>query len=354
MILRSHSPGAGLFSHINFIVTHLQCRDEKNIHVDWTEGLPYSEPGRGNLFESLFKQFSDRRTQDVECSNWPHYNYTFKNAWRLYNSDDRWRSELNRCWAKFVVQPSILSEVENFRSSWPSRVVGLHIRNLNISSECPGSLGPSLDDYLHALDGIDAPVFLATDNVEAVEFFRNALGERLITREIPRSKDMLTEYHLTTKQTFEDAKNCLIDALILAGCQLFIHSVSNIATAVLYMNPSLPHIPLLARPSLHNSKDAQETAEPSVGGDSSHSSLILIEHPGWTDWILLREDGSYHRHNQPSEGGTWQPSADNRIVLHWNDWPSEEFEPEEEIYRYGAARNGVNAVNSLCYRLVDG
>ena len=52
---------------------------------------------------------------------------------------------------------------------------------------------------------------------------------------------MQTELHHFRAQTIRDAQNCLIDALAMARCTRLIHSVSNIATAVLYMNPDMPH-----------------------------------------------------------------------------------------------------------------
>ena len=353
MIIGSHNPDAGLFSHINLIITHLEFHDARDIHVDWTEGLPYSQPSRGNLFEHLFVQFSARRPGDEMCRGWPHYDYTYRNAWKLYKADDRWRWDLNSRWRNFQVRPEILEEVESFRSSWPDQVIGLHVRNLNISSECPGSLCPTLEDYRRSLEGSDAPVFLATDNMEAVEFFREVVGERLISRAIHRARDMSSEYHLAVEQTIEDARNCLVDALLLASCQLLIHSVSNIATAVLYMNPSLRHVPLLGRRSLHGKTDPQKAARRYAGGTGGPSpapSLIHVEHPAWNDWIVLGEDGSFYRHDDPSEGGEWRISPNSTVILHWNNWPAEEFELKEPVCRPDATRNGVNAVNSLCYR----
>lgn len=347
MILRSHNPQAGLFSHLNFVITHMDTHGGTDFHVDWIEGLPYAEPSRGNLFEHLFQQPAERRADDTSCAAWPHYRYTGSAAWQLYHGDECWRRSLNSCWMRLKVRSEILAEVEAIRIGWPERVVGMHVRNLNIGNECPGGASPTLDDYHQAIWNSEDPVFLATDNDEAVAFFQERLGPRLITRKISRSPDMRTELHLTTRQGFKDARDCLVDALLLASCQHLVHSVSNIATAVLYMNPELAHT-VLAR-------GIQIGRGPVDGGDRARSAefcgAIHVEHPGWQDWIILRSDGVFIRHGVPSEIGRWGRISARRIFLDWANWPREEFDLRNDCYRPGAARNGVNGLNSLCYRL---
>lgn len=244
MTLFSHFPTAGLFSHINFVITHMDYAQSSDFIVDWTEGMLYTDPSGGNLFELLFRPLPAKNATRERCNKWPHYSYT--SAWvsLLYEGEPSWRNRLHQWWAMFEVREEILEEVSRFCAGWKSPVLAMHIRNDNIGAECPGYAAPSLADYERALDALSdgsEQVFLATDNDQALEHFIHLLGSRLLYRRIPRGRDMNTEFHITTRQTVEDARNCLVDALVMSRCEHLIHSVSNIATAVLYMNPAMGH-----------------------------------------------------------------------------------------------------------------
>ncbi len=113
-----------------------------------------------------------------------------------------------------------------------------------LSGEQPNGRMPSLRAMTDAVRGIASPgdvIFLATDNCEAVAAFRESFGSRLYFRDIHRTQTMNTKLHHASPQTVEEAKDCVVDALLLARCNHFVHVVCNIATAVLYFNPTLAH-----------------------------------------------------------------------------------------------------------------
>ena len=149
-IIRRHNPKAGLFSHINFVITCMEAYPDKSFHVDWTVGLPYSESERGNLFDQLFVQDPPPTASVSILTSWPHYNYTFRHAWNLYHGDDQWRLRLNRIWSRLKVQGSVLKKAAEFAHAMPSDVVGVHIRNQHIADECPDYQAPSIADSIHS------------------------------------------------------------------------------------------------------------------------------------------------------------------------------------------------------------
>ena len=240
MILIPHHGRAGLFSQLNKLLTIMEHRQTADIHVDWTTGTLYGRPHEGNVFEHLFEQLVPLRHGDERVDRWPHSRYTGPNVSRQY-PHTAWRTSLNAWWQHLTVRPDLLAEAEAFLAPhWPG-ITALHVRNYRIGAECTGGVAPTLDAYAAALGGTEGRVFLATDNDEAVRFFRARFGERLLLRDIPRSPDMQTELHHFRTQTIRDAQNCLIDALVMARCAHLIHSVSTVSTAVLYMNPAMPH-----------------------------------------------------------------------------------------------------------------
>lgn len=101
---------------------------------------------------------------------------------------------------------------------------------------------PPWTEYFALLDRGAEPEgtpFLMTDAEEELDAFRSRYGERLFWREQPRSLKATEEFHINYRQTREDVEHCFTDVLCLAGCQRLVHPVSNLATAALYINPSL-------------------------------------------------------------------------------------------------------------------
>lgn len=230
--------GGGLFSQINKIITVMEEWQTNKIEVDWTN-MPFYVAD-GNLYESLFVS-SKLVGNKLEIVDYPHWEYTGKFASKLYRGNNDWRIRLHRWWAQLKVQPDILNEADDFYNK-NQPMIALHVRNYSISSESENKQAPTLEQYRQAVAELPGKIFLATDNVEAVTYFENEFPERMVTRKIPRSPDMQTELHKFRENTLEDAKNCLVDAVVMSKCAMLVHGVSNIATSVLYMNPYMPHI----------------------------------------------------------------------------------------------------------------
>ena len=237
MFLIPHHRKAGLFSQLNKLLTIMEHRQTADIHVDWSTGTLYGRPQDGNVFEHLFEQLAPLRPEDERVDRWPHWRYTGRHVSRQY-PHTAWRTSLNAWWQYVSVRPDLLAEVESFIALHVSGITALHVRNYRIGAECTGGVASTLDDYAAAVEATEGKVFLATDNDEAARFFRSRFGDHVLLRDIPRSPDMQTELHHFRTQTIRDAQNCLIDALAMSRCSRLIHSVSNISTAVLYMNPA--------------------------------------------------------------------------------------------------------------------
>ena len=349
MILVPHNRHAGLFSHINFIITHLDHSWETSYVVDWTEGLLYGEPSAGNIFELLFEQMGEREPMEPTCRHWPHYKYTGGEAAALYtgSGDQAWRLRLHRCWQRLRVRKELLAEVDEFMAKNGPIGTAMHVRNHRIGAECPGGFAPRLDDYMRVLNGVEGRVFLATDNMEAVRYFTGRFGNRIVCRDIPRSPDMETEFHLTRQQTAEDAGNCLVDALIMARCGHLIHSVSNIATAVLYMNPAMAHTYV---PGLGLTRDENSLVSLTLL-EASPTELVRVEHPMWSDWILLHPNQVMCRHSNPNESGLYEFLGNGVLRLRWANWAAETFRVVDAVQRPNSKRNGLNSINTLIYNL---
>jgi len=346
MKLVSHNPEAGLFSQINFLITWFERSGSSEHFVDWREGLVYCQPSRGNLFEHLFEQSATASELEKPTSHWPHPRYTSYRAVDLYNGDPLWRSRLHRWWLGLKVRAEIMREVEEFFDEW-NPCIALHVRNEHIASECPDGRAPTLSDFEKALEGLEGRGFVGADNDEALESMRRILGPRVCYRRITRSPDMRTELHLSQTQTIADARNCLVDALIMARCRHLVHSVSNIATAVLYMNPGMAHT--FVTRGLAATQGAG--SNPRSLMQTSAAELIFVEHDDWRDWILIYEDGTFRRHDFPAETGSVVRLSSDTLHLDWVKWGGETFRLVESVHRSDSFDHKHNRLNTLVYRL---
>jgi len=331
MILIPHSPEAGLFSQINFLITYIDTLGHAEFFVDWSGGILYSTGDGTNVFEELFVQNRVRDEESEIVQEWPHHRYTGPGADPLYLSGNWWRARLHDCWEQLTVRKELLDEVEAYCVTWKERPAALHVRNSKIGAECPQGRAPSLEDYAAVVRGIRGPIFLATDNSETLEFFRELLGDRLLSREVGRSGDMKTEYHLSERQSIRDAQNCLLDALIMSRCSQLIHSVSNIATAVLSINPTLDHIYVRHDGALRlpaGKSEARYRLVRQTLKEESPVSVLHVEHPHWNDWIQVFENGVFKR-NLSGEAGTLKRCKNGELELDWLDWDKERFFPLE-------------------------
>jgi len=156
MILIPHSPEAGLFSQINFLITHIDTLGHAEFFVDWSEGILYSTGDGVNVFEELFVQNRVRDEDSEIVQEWPHHRYTGPGADPLYLSGSWWRARLHDCWEQLTVRRESLDEVEAYCATWQERPTALHVRNSLIGAECPQGQAPSLEDSEHLTSADDA------------------------------------------------------------------------------------------------------------------------------------------------------------------------------------------------------
>jgi len=112
---------------------------------------------------------------------------------------------------------------------------------------------PNIDAYINAVQALakqrgaadTAVIVLATDDEQAVLRFHDAFPQRVICRqEARRCRGGINENKLpvevhgqATRLSIQDALDCLVDAMLLAACDTFIHADSNVTIAAGIMNP---------------------------------------------------------------------------------------------------------------------
>jgi len=129
---------------------------------------------------------------------------------------------------------------------------------------------PSIQAYVQSVQSLaarrgnpeSAVIVLATDDEAAVQAFSGAFPGRLICRSEARrcsggvdEQRRPVEVHgmAGTRLAVCDARDCLVDAMLLAACDAFVHADSNVTVAAGIMNPDAEAVhvrDLVPRPEL--------------------------------------------------------------------------------------------------------
>lgn len=252
----------GLFANYLQVLQILRrLRPDGRARVDWTltgdeTGFRYGEIG-DNVWSHLF---SLRGPQPEGPCGQPNrlLDLTFWRAGKDYLKGDalqQQRSEYNKVitdWVQ-ITNARVLAETERYYEQFMRGrfCVGVHRRVVNngtlflqASRKMPSmqAVIERAAAEMQASCDPSAVVVLATDDHDAVAQFREAFGDRLVVRdEVQRTTESAVEVHWQDwhKLSLVDAEDPLIDALLLAKCDVLLHVSSSVSTAVSFMNADL-------------------------------------------------------------------------------------------------------------------
>jgi hypothetical protein len=258
----------------------------------------YSSVDEGNVFESLFqidstgdKNFYDEkgpsflipatstrlRLHSPNLFADPDFTYVY--ADRLYRSAGfyNWRKEMNMALNDLKPKEELVFRINDlFGEVTPEDlVIGMHVRHPSHAMEQPNAEIPIAEDYIRVAREIlrdrakcfdKAYIFLATDQDAVVNEFEKEFGQILLVfKDVTRvtNQETLEFQKLTETQKLDIgaqvqhvaakdpgkwssklAEEIITDAWALARCQILVHAVSNVATAVTFINPELESFPL--------------------------------------------------------------------------------------------------------------
>ena len=151
------------------------------------------------------------------------------------------------------VKPVISAKVDAFYNKHMAgrKVVGIHFRGTDKHTELHNINGYDgkgvrpVGEYLRVLDAVDkrALVYLATDCQTTFDAARLYLGTRLLSHDNWLRSTNDTNPYLKSHKSNKalHGEQVIIDWLLLARCNFFIHGFSNLSAAVSFMNPTQPH-----------------------------------------------------------------------------------------------------------------
>jgi hypothetical protein len=172
------------------------------------------------------------------------------------------RSALSRLLTAHVhVRPEIDAETAQFiatRFERDAYVVGVHYRGTDATRNWTGAFthyrtrptpyreyGDEIRFALQAAAPRAYQIFVATDEIEFLEFMQREFGDRVLhSAESPRAHRDGLPVHLDPAlpvSNYQKGKSALVDCLVLAATSYLVKGRSNLSDASLAFNPQLPY-----------------------------------------------------------------------------------------------------------------
>ena len=267
---------------------------QKFFGTDKFTSFCYGRPQDGNIWLKLFEPIYD----DIDATDYsddtllyrnsagPMHSFnggkepllTYIHAYELYRRRDfqEWRVWYNEYLRRYIRPVDAITRAVDriWERMGDNYVIGMHVRHPSHAMEQPGKSIAGFDKFIFAARKILADkkhsigdkwkIFLATDQDRVVNYFAKEFGDRLITvSEVARTtvvqdatfdsldaSDKLKEgfqiQHLMASDpnswNSRLAQEVIVDALLLSRCNSFVHTVSNVATAVAILNPNVEMI----------------------------------------------------------------------------------------------------------------
>lgn len=252
----------------------------------------YGQPQDGNLWLKLFEPLYGATADDMQDPDWlwrhaeePETRHneareplmTYVHAYKLYQDQAfaAWRRQYHRLFKQHVrLRPELAEEIEQFSAAHLQvpLLIAAHVRHPSHTVEQPGAVIAHTEAYVDAIRdqverrgldpaGSDWRVFLATDQERVVRRFREEYGDRVACYDDVRrtrsdedaafdalsKEEQNRDGHQLQHLVAADRANwssrmaweVVRDAFTMARCHCLLHVVSNVSTAVAYMNPSM-------------------------------------------------------------------------------------------------------------------
>jgi hypothetical protein len=266
----------------------------------------YAGVNEGNIFYDLFEhtenfkplsasKYSVQKLNNLYAhspnfSADPYLTYVWQD--QLYRSSafDEWRMAMHETLGDLVPRNDLLERIDKVFSpvGTGDYVIGVHIRHPSHAKEQPDLNLPSIENYIAIVEALIKKschsnvknfIYVASDQEEVIVRFLREFGENMLYQSgLDRvSVDNLNKYHeieqnnkfsdghqiqhirATDKSTWSKklAEDVIMEAWALSRSNILIHSVSNVATAALYINPNLYSLPIRTNDSLESAQARQ-------------------------------------------------------------------------------------------------
>lgn len=266
LVLRYHE-GAAFFSILNKLMNHIQ-KYKPVAAISWNVEFPFNIYGDGETFSQVFAPYInlDYEGYEIEtifCDNYTNQSLTGPTAKLLYTeegckSDEciqsmNWRNELNDYWNTYckIIEPTVLELFSEFQKmiederAQGKTIITFLARHLDHGREQENNVMPGFalyDEKIKEIAGEDLSNVLLicmTDSMEAYNYFSEKYKNDTIL--FPPTERQWAHQPQTAFSEGTNARvpMAMLSVLYLTTGDHFIHPISNMSTAVMYINPKI-------------------------------------------------------------------------------------------------------------------
>ena len=244
-ISTKHFPTIGMFAAANLIMGYIdlyengKLPDCEGLYVDFGfDGLYYDSMHGSNWWEYFFEPISIGKG----------YSMSYDPSWEEGCTAFRAKSALPRDRSvalanQYVrIKPHIQQKVDAFAVSHFNGLytIGVHYRGTDKFSEAPrvdySAVIAAVRDRIPI--GLEWQIFVATDEASFLEKMEEAFPSHIVATYAYRSNTS-EGVHFSSHNPYALGEEALIDALLLAKCDLLIRTSSNLSLWATYFNPDL-------------------------------------------------------------------------------------------------------------------
>lgn len=278
-ILNMDFPGTGFGAVILLTLSQIRFCERNNHYpvINYDEGCEnaffdknygddlweqYFEPLMPHDYKSVQKALASGEINSEDCLTLPSqemlkiaeehpdsvYSFTF-GKWRFEKPEDllSWydeqREKARDIILKYIrLKPHIQQKVDDFykKNLKDCFVLGIHIRGTDLHYAPPVSPAeyfPHIDKYIEQHPSLK--MFLATDQRQYVEVFKEQYGDRVYCADIFRSDNDVAPFNRSEITPYHKGEDVLLDILFLSNANFLLKGASNVSEMALYFNPTL-------------------------------------------------------------------------------------------------------------------
>ena len=256
MVINACPGSHGLFSCFITVLNQLAWCDKNNVIpvVYWDKDCSYYDPkgfnGKQSIWEYYFEPVSCAQYDGIEPINNLHLAATANtyapeiNHFNK-NTREKWlRKAASTIIKKYIkMQPVVQAKIDEFyqKNMQGKKTIGIHIRGTDKKSETP-TINPSVIFEAANTLSLQYPgcqFLVATDELSILEQAKRELKGPIIYYEARRSNNGKPLHLDATVSNAQNGEDVVIEVQLLARCDHFLHTLSNVSTAVILFNPEL-------------------------------------------------------------------------------------------------------------------
>lgn len=251
LIIRLHSPGVGLFAHLNWMlwISWWAERHGRDLKIECTSPNYASDSAKGDWLRALLQRkspFSGKHAKILTVKRWEHLPMSMEHDIPFSIKDGR--DVLRR---HFAICEPLARQLEAFKQKHfrGDFIVGLHYRGTDKIIEAPRIAYKDAVETARrtlravASSGVPVVLFVASDEAQFVKHVKAELAEfRVVMVEETLRSANAAPLHQSGGEGLRKAQEALLDALLLGESDVLIKTASGLSGWAPILGKEMPII----------------------------------------------------------------------------------------------------------------